>query len=139
VKQACWYAPLPVIWVSTCMMEQQLTLPCVLSLQEEFFRLESRLQTACIFLLTAMGVQGQVHLYANKAECALPYYLCHLPTPMYWHKVLQSYLSSNAINCKIGLGISAFVVHATLCLLQLGSCNHARAIRHTDVLEHASS
>jgi hypothetical protein len=60
--------PLPVIKTSSCMMEQQLTSTCMLLLQEEFYRLESRLQTACIFLLTAMGVQGQVHLYANKAE-----------------------------------------------------------------------
>jgi hypothetical protein len=37
-------------------------------LQEEFYRLESRLQTAYIMLLTAMGVQDQVRRYASKAE-----------------------------------------------------------------------
>jgi hypothetical protein len=39
------------------------------TLQEEFYRLESRLQTAYIMLLAAMGVQDQVRRYANKAEC----------------------------------------------------------------------
>jgi hypothetical protein len=37
-------------------------------LQEEFYRLESRLQTAYMMLLTAMGVQDHVRRYANKAE-----------------------------------------------------------------------
>ena len=36
--------------------------------QEEFYRLESRLQTAYMMLLTAMGVQDQVRRYASKAE-----------------------------------------------------------------------
>jgi hypothetical protein len=37
-------------------------------LQEEFYRLESRLQTAYIMLLTAMGVQDHVRRYTTKAE-----------------------------------------------------------------------
>jgi hypothetical protein len=36
--------------------------------QEEFYRLESRLQTAYMMLLTAMGVQDHVRRYANKVE-----------------------------------------------------------------------
>jgi hypothetical protein len=51
-------------------MAQLFTVPRNLSLQEEFYRLESRLQTAYIMLLTAMGVQDQVRRYASTAECA---------------------------------------------------------------------
>jgi hypothetical protein len=47
-----------------------LTHPPPPTLQEEFYRLESRLQTAYIMLLAAMGVQDQVHRYASAAEYA---------------------------------------------------------------------
>jgi hypothetical protein len=49
---------------------QLFTVPRTPSPQEEFYRLESRLQTAYIMLLAAMGVQDQVRRYTSKAECA---------------------------------------------------------------------
>jgi hypothetical protein len=49
-------------------MEHQFKYPRIWSLQEEFYRLESRLQTAYMMLLAAMGVQDQVRRYASKAE-----------------------------------------------------------------------